>query len=104
MPTIQVQLSNVKRNLQPDGTPTNNVSFVAIVIGTQNKQIIRNIDVSNIDTWEDFATWLIVQEPEFVLMPAKEKLLEITFHTETAVDDFGEEAPTMVLDDVTVLT
>ena len=97
MPTIQVQLSDVKRRRN-----SNNILFTAT--DNLNRQIVREIDISDIDTWQKFARWLITQEPEFVTLPEKEKSLSITFHTETNTDpETGQEYSIRVLDDVTVL-
>jgi hypothetical protein len=79
MPTIQVDLIEVKQRLGTD-----NVVFTA----KQGDSIItREIDISEFDTWETFADWLINQEPQFVLLPEKEKSLSIEFHTEIIEDE-----------------
>ena len=95
MPTIQVILSDVKQR-----KGTENILFK--VTDNNDRQIVREVDTSQFDAWNDFATWLINQEPEFVLRPDKEKTLEIVFHSEI-ID--GETGPVNinVLDTVTVL-
>ena len=95
MPTIQVDLIEVKE--RPN---TNNV----IITAMQGDRIItREIDRSEFDTWEKFADWLINQEPEFILLPDKEKSLGITFHIETVTDpETGIETTIRVVDEVVV--
>lgn len=96
MPTVQVDLIEVKER-----AGTDNVIFTAY---QGNKVITREIDHSEFDTWETFANWLLSQEPQFVLLPEKEKSLEISFHFETIVDpETGQEITVKVLDSVTVL-
>lgn len=98
MPTVQVQLSDVKQRRE-----TNNVLFTAT--DNQNRQIVREIDATDIDTWTAFAEWMILQDVEFITLPDKEKLLEITFHTETVTDpETGEEVTVRVLDSVEVIS
>lgn len=97
MPTIEVQLSTVKQRRN-----SNNVILTAT--DNLNRQIVREIDISDIDTWAAFAEWLIQQEPEFVILPEKEKSLGITFHTETKIDpETDREYSVRILDNVTVL-
>ncbi len=92
MPTINVQISNVKRK-------KNNISFTAT---SNNKVIERTLNIADIDSWPDFAAWLVNQEPDFVLVPDKEKSLSITFHAETFETEFGQTTKNVV-DDVTVI-
>lgn len=95
MPTIQVDLIEVKEH-----PGTDNVIFTAL----QGDRIItREIDRSEFDTWEIFADWLINQGPQFVLLPEKQKSLEISFHFETVVDPEVGEVTIKVLDSVVVL-
>ena len=92
MPTIQIDLTEVKQ--RPN---TNNVIFTA---HQDDRVITREIDLSEFDTWGKFADWIINQEPEFVLLPDKEKSLEIEFHVEI---DPETEASYRVVDSVTVI-
>lgn len=95
MPTIQVDLIEVKQRFN-----TNNVIFTA---KQDNKIITREIDIGEFDTWEVFANWIINQEPEFVLLPSKEKSLDITFHFEDVSDPLtGAIATIRVVDNVDV--
>lgn len=96
MPTIQVVLSDVKQR-----KGSNNILFVATA--NNGNQIVREIDSSQIDTWQSFAEWMLAQESEFVLLPDKEKSLSITFHTETLIDEFGNPYSVRIVDDVIVL-
>lgn len=98
MPTIQVQLSDVKRQ-----RGSTNIKFTAT--DNNNRQIERMIDEAEFDdlTWTSFAKWLIQQDVEWELLPEKEKSLEIKFHQETIEDEFGNEITVRVLDSVTVL-
>jgi len=97
MPTIQVDLTEVKQR-----RGSNNILFTAT--DSLNRQIVREIDASNIETWPEFATWLISQEPEFIRLADKEKSLSITFHTETLTDpETGAKSTIRVLDSVEVL-
>jgi len=100
MPTIQVQLSDVKRQ-----RGSTNIKFTAT--DNLNRQVERMIDEAEFEdlTWTNFAEWLIQQNVEWELLPDKEKQLEITFHTETVTDPkTGIESTIRVLDGVTVLT
>jgi hypothetical protein len=102
MPTIQVQLSDVKQGRRSDGTLTNNVIFTATT--SQGLQLTSEIDLSDIDTWPAFATWLLQQSPPFKVLPDKEKLIEITFHVETGTNpETGAEYSLRVFDGVTVV-
>lgn len=100
MPTIQVQLSDVKRQ-----RGSTNIKFTAT--DNLNRQIVRMIDEGEFDdlTWANFAEWLIQQDVEWELLPEKEKSLEITFHQETNTDpETGQDYTVRVLDGVTVLS
>lgn len=73
MPTIIVNITDVTR-------VKNNVSFKA----TSGDAVIeRTLNVNTVDNWDDFAQWLLDQQPDYDLLPDKEKSLSITFHTET---------------------
>ena len=91
MPTITVNITDVKRK-------GNNIQLTA---QQGNKVIYRTLDRSSVDSWDDFANWLINQEPDFELLPEKNKTLEITFHTETVDTELGE-VTVKVLDGVVV--
>lgn len=100
MPTIQVQLSDVKRQ-----RGSTNIKFTAT--DNNNRQIERTIDEAEFDdlTWTSFAKWLIQQNVEWELLPEKEKSLEIKFHQETLTDpETSQEYTVRVLDSVTVLS
>ncbi len=93
MATVNIQISNVKRK-------KDNITFTAT---TNNKVIKRTLNINDIDNWTDFSDWLINQQPDFELLPEKEKQLEITFHTEIVIDpENGEETTIKVVDDVGV--
>lgn len=93
MPTIDIEISNIKR-------VKNNISFTAT---TGNKVIERTIDFNTVDSWQEFAEWLINQEPDYQLLPDKEKRLSITFHSETVFDpESNTEAQIKVVDNVGV--
>lgn len=73
MPTTIIQIVEAKR-------VKNNITLTA----KQGDNVItREIDVSEFDTWQKFAQWVINQAPDFVLLPDKQKTLTITFHNET---------------------
>lgn len=93
MPTVNIQISNVR-------CIKNNTSFIAIF---NNKAIERTLNINDIDNWQDFASWLINQIPDYELLPNKEKLLNITFHSENVIDpETGIEMTTKVVDNVVV--
>ncbi len=93
MPTITVQISNIKR-------VKNNISFIAT---TGSKVIERTLDFSTVDSWQEFAEWLINQEPDYTLLKGKEKSLSITFHNEAFVDpDTKNESTLRIVDNVDV--
>ncbi len=94
MPTINIQISNVKQKQ----------SIITFIATDENDRVIeRVLDRSDINDWTDFANWLINQEPDFELLPDKEKSLSITFHTETVTDpETGSEATIRVVDGVVV--
>lgn len=99
MPTIQVQLKDVKRQ-----RGSTNVKFTAT--DNLNRQVERMIDESEFEdlTWTNFAEWLIQQNVEWELLPEKEKSLEIIFHQETVADpETGQDYTVRVLDSVSVL-
>lgn len=90
MPTVNIQISNVKQKQSI-------IHFTAT--DTNNRVIERTLDRTDIDNWTEFATWLINQDaPDYELLPDKEKSLAITFHTET--DSEGNTV--RVVDDVVV--
>lgn len=89
MPTTNIQLIEVKQ--RPN---TSNIVFTA---QSGNRIITREIDISEFDSWQQFAQWIINQEPEFILQPDKEKSLSIEWHTETLEDD-----TIRIVDNVTV--
>ena len=97
MPTITINISNVKEN-----NNGSSVSFTAT--DTSNKVIERTLQRSDINSWPEFAEWLINQDkPDYRLLPDKEVSLEITFHNETEVDpESGEEIVTRLVDGVVV--
>lgn len=86
MPTINVQISNIKRK-------GNNVHLT--ITDSLNRVIERTLNRDDINNWNDFATWLVNQSPDYELVPDKEKNLSITFHTEI-IDGF----PSKVVDSV----
>lgn len=93
MPVINIQISDVKRD-------RDNITFQAT---TGNKVIQRTLNINDVDNWQDFANWLINQQPDFELMPDKEKSLSIEFHTEAIIDpETGTESTTKVVDEVIV--
>lgn len=92
MPTIQVQLSDVKRQ-----RGSTNVKFKAT--DNLNRQIERMIDEAEFSTWNAFVDWLLNQNVEWELLPDKEKLLEIEFHIEQ--DSEGNNIK--IRDNVTVI-
>lgn len=90
MPTITIQISNVKQKQSI-------ITFTAT--DTNNRVIERVLDRSDIDNWTEFAQWLINQDtPDYELLPDKEKSLAITFHTEPD----SEGNPVRVVDNVVV--
>lgn len=99
MPTLQVQLSDVKRQ-----RGSTNIKFTAT--DSNNRQLERMVDEAEFEdlTWNNFAKWLIQQDVEWELLPDKEKKLEIIFHAETVTDpETGAEVTVRVLDSVTVV-
>ncbi len=95
MPTINIQISNVKQKQ----------TIITFTATDENNQVIeRVLDRTDIDSWTDFSTWLLNQNsPDYELLPDKEKNLSITFHTETVIDpEFGTESTIKVVDDVVV--
>lgn len=94
MPTISVQISNVKQK--------QNIITVTAT-DENNKVVTRTLQRTDIDNWTDFANWLVNQTPDYQLLPDKEKQLEITFHAEVSIDPVtGIEVSTNVVDDVIV--
>jgi len=94
MPTVNIQISDAKRI-------KNNVTFLAVA--DNDDAIERTLEFDLVDNWTDFADWLINQQPDYKMLPAKEKSLAITFHTETVIDpESGEEGTIKVIDNVIV--
>lgn len=94
MPTINVQISNVKQKQD---------IITVTATDENNKVITRTLQRTDIDSWDDFANWLVNQTSDYQLLPDKEKQLEITFHTETVIDPIsGLESTIKVVDDVIV--
>lgn len=94
MPTINIQISDVKRI-------KDNVLFQAIA--DNDDTIERTLEFELINNWNDFAGWLINQESDYTILPAREKNLAITFHMETVIDpETGEESVIKIVDNVIV--
>jgi len=94
MPTINVQISNIKQKQ----------NIITVTVTDENNRVVnRTIDRNDIDSWTGFANWLINQQPDYQLLPDKEKQLDITFHTETVIDPTsGLESTIKIVDDVIV--
>lgn len=94
MSTIDIQISNVVR-------VKDNVTFIAV--DDNNRAIKRTLNIDLVDSWDNFADWLINQNPDYEVLPEKEKSLNITFHNEISVDpETGEETTFRVVDNVIV--
>lgn len=94
MPTTDIQINNAIQT-------KNNVTFIAI--DESNGVIKRTLNIDLVDNWNDFASWLINQNPDYEILPEKEKNLSITFHTETEIDpETGEEGTVRIVDNVVV--
>lgn len=71
--------------------------IVEIEAEAGDNRIVRTINLDDFDTWEEFAAWLVNQQPDRVSQADWRRRLVVDFHVEQ-----GEDGSVRVVDAVAV--